>query len=115
MKNVKLLMFAFTAMLFLGIGNVSGQEKEPQTVMMSVIGEFKGSEMSLNLIVISPDGSDYEVSMEKRTLKNRKESFIANTKIIQSEINKWKQKGYKIDQFEILDSDDIRYIIMSKV
>lgn len=113
MKNIKVLLLATMTMLFLGMGNVNAQEKESQTVILNISGvQSLSAGMELGIIVIAPDGSDYEIPLKTRTLKNRKEAIIANSKTIQSEINKWKQEGFKIDVF--MTHDYSEYIIMSK-
>lgn len=97
MKNIKLIVLAATAMLFLGIGNVNAQENNPQTVIIQVFPDLDGAKLTPLLLVISPDGNSYEVSMNEVSVKTKKTATIDNLKILQKEINKWKNEGFVID------------------
>lgn len=114
MEKIKLLLPIIAVMTFLGIGNVSAQEeKNPQTVIIQVYGESKGSEIDLSLLVTAPAGDSYEVPLGTRTLKNKKEFIINHSKILQKEIDKWKKEGFIVDDVSTIYIDSL-VIIMSK-
>ncbi len=112
MKNVKLILVAVVAMLFLGVGNVSAQEKEAQTVIIQSYPEAHGTKLTSLLLVIDPNGNSYEIPMNEMTVKNKKAVWIDNLKILQKEINKWKNEGFIIDGKS--ETNSYVNIIMSK-
>jgi hypothetical protein len=81
-------------MLFLGMGNVNAQEKEPQTVIIKVC-EF-AINIKSQILVIEPDGNSNKLLLDKVTSGNYEESMANNAKIVQKEINKWKKEGFTI-------------------
>jgi hypothetical protein len=89
MKKLKLIMLTITAMLFLGIGSVSAQEKEPLTVIIRVTEESRGRPA---IITTDMEGKVTNIALEK----GWKDESGNNAALIQKEINKWKEKGYKI-------------------
>lgn len=115
MKNVQLLVLTAIAMIAIGFSDVKAQDQQPNTVIIQVFGEMKGTDVVFSLLVTPPDGSNtYEVSMDTRTLKNRKEVTINNTKTVQLEINKWKKEGFTIDGISTIGGADFLYIVLSK-
>lgn len=84
MKNVKLILLAVTAMLFLGMGNVSAQEKS--TVIITGKTDVIGSRYEIE--IIKPD---YEV--EKKISKSKEDNFFASMK---KEADFWLGQGYKL-------------------
>ncbi len=116
MKNIQRLVVTAIAMITIGFSDVNAQEQQqPNTVIVQVFGEMKGTDVAFSLLVTPPDGSNtYEVPMETRTLKNRKEVAINNTKIVQLEINKWKKEGFVIDGVSTIGGPDFLYIVLSK-
>lgn len=115
MKNVQLLVLTAIAMIAIGFSDVKAQNTEPNTVIIQVFGEMKNTDVAFSLLVTPPDGSNtYEVPMETQTLKNRKEVAIANTKIVQLEINKWKKEGFVIDGISTIGGPDFLYVVLSK-
>lgn len=91
MKNVKLIFLAVTAMLFLGMGSVSAQEKS--TVIIRVYEEYKTNS---HIAIVSPDGTIKTIDLKNMKPGNFNESNT-NLSIVQSEINVWKKQGFKVD------------------
>ncbi|MBW7867328.1 MAG: hypothetical protein H3C31_03265 [Brumimicrobium sp.] len=91
MKNVKLILLAVIAMLFLGTGNMSAQEKS--TVIIRVYEEYKTNS---HLAIISPDGTLKSIDLKNMKPGNFYESDN-NLIVIQSEIDNWKKQGFKVD------------------
>ncbi len=115
MKNIQRLVVTAIAMITIGFSDVNAQDQQPNTVIIQVFGEMKGTDVAFSLLVTPPDGSNtYEVQMETRTLKNRKEVAINNTKTVQLEINKWKKEGFVIDGVSTIGGPDFLYIVLSK-
>ena len=114
MKNVRLMLLAITAMLFLGMGNISAQQKQEQTVIITIY-EFSAIYKS-RMIVVDPSGNSKTVELKTITLKSLEETVAANSISIQSEINKWKSEGYEIDGMTANTSGDSKtsMIILSK-
>lgn len=112
MNRVKLIVF-LVVVFFSGTGNVNGQEKNPQTVIIEIYPDAKGMDINFSLLITTPTGDSYEIPMETRTLKNKKESTIKNSKILQKEIDKWKKEGYIVDEVSGSVFDSFM-IIMSK-
>ncbi len=84
MKNTKLMLLAVTAMLFLGIGNASAQQKS--TVIITGKTDLVGSRYEIEIIK-----SDYEV--EKKISKSKEDNFFASMK---KEADFWLDQGYKL-------------------
>jgi hypothetical protein len=85
MKKLKLIMLAVTAMLFLGMGSVSAQEKS--TVIITTV--TSGREITLQVV----DDQDNTTSQMFKFSKDKPEQAILKT-----EMDKWIQKGYEIKQ-----------------
>lgn len=95
MKNLKLTLVAFTAILFLGMSNVNAQNKAPQTVVIRV---YERIAVLSKMIVTDPSGASKKI--ELKTIKNYAfpdDEISFNNEAIQTEINKWKSEGYTID------------------
>lgn len=85
MKKVKLILLAVIAMLFLGIGNVSAQEKS--TVIITTVSS--GREITLQVV----DDQDNTTSQMFKFSKEKPEQAI-----LKIEMDKWIKKGYEIKQ-----------------
>lgn len=94
MKNVKLMLLAVSAMLFLGMGNVSAQNREPQTVIIRIFEFIMGG--SSKMIITEPSGISQTIKLSNLDLK-KGEDIASNQATIQAEINKLKKEGYEID------------------
>lgn len=92
MKNVKLVALATMTMLFLGMGDVYAQEKEPQTVIIRVC-EF-AINIKSQILVVEPDGNLNKLLLDKVTSSNYEESMTNNAMTLQKEINKWRKQGF---------------------
>ena len=108
MKNVKLILVAIVAMLFLGMGNVSAQEKS--TVIITTV--TSGREITLQVV----DDQDNTTSQMFKFSKEKPEQAI-----LKIEMDKWIKKGYEIKQSygyasPLGTAGNIRYesIILSK-
>ena len=114
MKNVKLILLAVSAMLFLGMGNVSAQNKEPKTLIIRTLEFVMGG--SSKMIITEPSGISQTIKLSN--LDYRKgEDIASNQATIQAEINKWKKEGYEIDGISnsvVGDGMLITTIILSK-
>lgn len=84
MKKLKLIMLAVTAMLFLGMGSVSAQEKS--TVIITGKTDLVGSRYEIEII-----NPYYEV--EKKISKSKEDNFFASMK---KEADFWLDQGYKL-------------------
>lgn len=108
MKNVKLILLALTAILFLGIGNVNAQEKS--TVMITTV-ITSGRDITLQVV-------DDQNNTTTEKFKFSKES--SEQAVLKIEMDKWIKKGYEIKQSYgyafPLGAGHIRYetIILSK-
>lgn len=108
MKNVKLILLALTAILFLGVGNASAQEKS--TVMITTV--TSGREITLQIV----DNQDNTTSQMFKFSKDKPEQAI-----LKIEMDKWIKRGYEIKQSygyasPIGTTGNIRYetVILSK-
>lgn len=113
MKNVKLILLTLTTLLFLGIESLSAQEKNSQTVIIRV---FEHHRNESKMITTAPDGS---TNVIKLTAVNALsfEGNENNSVIMQSEINKWKNQGFTLDNLSSLSNPTgaiITTIILSK-
>lgn len=86
MKNVKLILLAVTAMLFLGMGNVSAQENKVQSVIISVFAQG----VSHNKYTVEVVKPDYSVELKEYTTKDN--IHVA----LKKELDKWLEQGYQI-------------------
>lgn len=84
MKNVKLILLAATAILFLGMGNVRAQQK--LTVIVTGKTDIVGSRYEIEII-----NPYYEV--EKKISKSKEDNFFASMK---KEADFWLDQGYKL-------------------
>ena len=108
------MTLATIAMFYMGITTVNAQEKKPQTVIIQVYAEVSTKSI-LTLLVTAPNSDSYEIPMGEIGLKNRKEAIINNSKIIQKEIDKWKNDGFVIEDASVTPGlYNFVYIIMSK-
>ncbi len=85
MKNTKLILLAVTAILFLGIGNVSAQQKS--TVIITTI--TSGREITLQVV----DDQDNTTSQVVKFSKDKPEQAY-----LKIEMDKWLNKGYSLSQ-----------------
>ena len=113
MKNVKLILLALTAILFLGVGNASAQEKEPQTVIIRTFEFMMGNESKM--IVTEPSGISQTIKLSALDLR-KGEGISSNHATIQAEINKWKKDGFEIDAVTVgsIGDSPMTIIILSK-
>ena len=84
MKNVKLILLAVLAMLFLGMGNVSAQEKS--TVIIT--GHTYSNETKYKIETVKPD---YEVEKKESSIKET--NFFA---LMKKEVDYWLNQNYKL-------------------
>lgn len=90
MKNVRLILLLVIAILFLGIGNVNAQENTSNTIIIRVTETpHKGDS---RILTVDMEGMINIIELEK----GWKDELGNNAILIQKEIVKWKQKGYKI-------------------
>lgn len=113
MKNAKLILLTLTTLLFLGIESVSARDNNAQTVIIRV---FEHHRNESKMITTSPDGS---INVIKLTAVNALtfEGSENNSVIMQSEINKWKNLGFTLDNLSSLSNPTgafITTIILSK-
>lgn len=85
MKKVRLILVAVVAILFLGMGNVSAQEKS--TVIITTVSS--GREITLQVV----DNQDNTTSQLLRFSKDKPEQAY-----LKIEMDKWIKKGYEITQ-----------------
>ncbi len=90
MKNAKLILLAVTAILFLGVGNVSAQENTSKMVIIRVI---EGSGAKTGLVTIDSEGKISKIALEKG---HDSDISANNGVLIQKELERWKQEGYQI-------------------
>lgn len=91
MKKVRLMLVAMIAILFLGIGNVSAQEKSTEMVIIRVI-ETSSAKIKPCITTTNSEGKVTKIELEK----GWRDEFVNNQIHIQNELKKWKQEGYKI-------------------
>lgn len=116
MKNVKLILLAVTAMLFLGVGNVGAQENENKTVIIRIIESSKTGAINSEMVTITPTGEKQIISLLVHKFTNYSEVIGENGVIIQQEITKWLKQGFRITNFST-DGGDVyqrTFIIMTK-
>lgn len=92
MKKLSLIGL-LTLMMTVVSFQVKAQEVNPQTV---IIRAFEHNRKSSKMVVTSPDGATKSIELSNVDL-NSFEGNESNSKIMQSEINKWKRKGFSID------------------
>ena len=92
MRNIKLMVLATITMLFMGIANLNAQENPSKMVIIRVIETYGGGTKS-TLITTDAAGKSSRIELEKGLDQSGN-----NAVIIQKEIQKWKQEGYKITQ-----------------
>lgn len=92
MKNIKGLLLATMTMLFLGFGNVNAQESTSQTVIIRVL-ESPGVGLKPCIVITDSQGNS-----TKTELKKGLDESGENAVLIQNELNKWKNQGYKITE-----------------
>ncbi|MBW7867327.1 MAG: hypothetical protein H3C31_03260 [Brumimicrobium sp.] len=110
MKNVKLILLAVIATLFLEVGNASAQENPSKTVIIRVTERRVGGNPAI--VTTNPEGKTNIIQLEKGF-----DESGANALIIQKEIEKWKKEGYEIDGISSSVMGDvalITIIILSK-
>lgn len=90
MKNVKLMLLAITAILFLGMENISAQENFSQTVIIRVTETIRGT--GDNFVTITDSKGKTSVTMLKKGFDISGENVV----LVQKELDKWKYDGYKI-------------------
>lgn len=90
MKNVKLMLLAVTAMLFLGIENVNAQE----TVYIEV-WETTTNKKDSKIIVISGDDTIETIPIDPFKFLI-KENETTNGVYVKKEIDKWVKKNFEI-------------------
>ncbi len=106
MKNLKLLVFAIMTILFVGMGNVSAQENSSKMVIIRVI---EGHGSKTGLVTIDPDGKKSTISLEKG---HDLDISANNGVLIQKELEKWKQAGYKITHVSTSGTEVFRTTII---
>ena len=93
MKNVRLMVLATIAMMFMGVANLSAQEQDQQTVIIRVFEFYSGANSHMS--VISPDGSTKSVQLSDLSLNMKYiDNEMKNGIALQSEIDTWKKKGF---------------------
>lgn len=81
MKKVKLMVVAMVAMLFMGVGGVSAQEKSTVLIKAHVAGEY-----AYVINTVKPDYTTYELKS-----KTKDENALVALK---RELDKWVSEGY---------------------
>lgn len=94
MKNVRLMVLATIAMLFIGMTNIDAQEKEPQTVVIRV---FEFSLAKSKMYVTQPNGETQIIPLDSPKIGNIDEVFPKNDVLLQSQINNWKKQDFHVD------------------
>lgn len=90
MKKVKLILAVVTAMLLLGVSSVNAQEKSTEMVIIRITetSSRKGS----GIIITDSEGKINKIELARDWI----DESGNNQMIIQNELKKWKQEGYKI-------------------
>lgn len=91
MKKLKLIMLVVTAMLFLGMGSASAQEKSSEIVIIRVI-ETSFSKKTPCITTTDSEGKVTKIELEA----GWRDESANNQILIQNELKKWKLNGYKI-------------------
>ena len=94
MKNVRLMVLATIAMVFIGVANLSAQEKEPQTVIIRV---FEFPLAKSKMYVTQPNGETQIIPLDSPKLGNIDEVFPKNDVILQGQITNWKKQGFDVN------------------
>lgn len=105
MKKVRLILVAVVAILFLGMGNVSAQEKSTVLIKVHVINEY-----AYVINTVKPDSTTYE-------LKNKTKDENALV-ALKRELDKWVLEGYILVNSTVLRSlgttNEIIYILIKE-
>lgn len=111
MKNVKLMVLATIATIFMGIANLSAQESESQTVIIRVYEFVMGKS---KMYVTQPNGDNVIVQLESP--RNVDEAYPKNDAILQTQINSWKKLGFNVNGMTSYPSNNGQFsvIIMTK-
>lgn|SRR5690554_875879 len=96
MKKIKLMLVALVAVLFMGVGSVNAQGKNPQTVIIKVY-EAPFTSFKAQMVITEPSGTSRSIDLKNINIKSLKEEVSGNSLLIQSEINNWKKEGYQIN------------------
>lgn len=91
MKKVKLILTVVTAMLLLGVSSVNAQEKSTEMVIIRIT-EGGGA----GLVTIDSEGKTSKIDLKMGQSVN---ISAHNGVLIQKELKKWEQQGYKITNF----------------
>nr|WP_294858947.1 hypothetical protein [uncultured Fluviicola sp.] len=114
MKNQKCGLLIAVVFLFFGMAQSMAQEKDPQTVIIRAF-EFTSGKAS-HMTVTLPDGTINSIVLSVVNIGSF-EGENENGKIIQSQINEWKRKGFEIEAFSTnttYTGGTITTIILSK-
>lgn len=110
MKSVLLIIVTF---VLVSISQINAQNNESQTVIIRAVESWRKSQ----LIVTKPEGVVVSSELEGIYLnKNSDKAYENNLLLLQSEINKWKKEGFKIDgvTHSVYGDNFFTIIIMSK-
>jgi len=109
MKNVKLILLAVTAMLFLGVENVNAQEKNSVLIQYYILG-IRTKSPSYIIQTVQPDYTTYQLS----TKEHGGEALTE----LKKEIDKWLNQGYSITEstpfYQGTDGSIVHYVLVRK-
>ncbi len=113
MKNVKLLMLAITAMLFLGMGNLSAQESQSEAVIIRLIESYALNDGAMFVTHSGKTEKIVEIQKFRDLLKNPVDE---NAVILEKEINRWKKEGFRNNTISVASGTTytITTVILSK-
>ncbi|MEO9258102.1 MAG: hypothetical protein ABI207_06955 [Crocinitomicaceae bacterium] len=111
MKNVRLMVLATIAMVFMGVANLSAQEQDQQTVIIRVFEFVMGRS---KMYVTQPNGDNVIVQLESP--RNIDEAYPKNDAILQTQINSWKKLGFNVNGMTSYPSNhaQVTVIILTK-
>lgn len=110
MKSVLLIVVTF---VLVGMSQINAQSNEPETVVIRMVE----SSLKPQIIITKPEGTVVSIPLEKIRLNyNNDKAYENNSVLLQSEINKWKKEGFKIDgvTHSVYGDNFFTIIIMSK-
>lgn len=116
MKTVKLILLTCGMIFCLGLNNSYAQDSDnKQTViirMMECFSIFKGE-----IMVLHPDGTSHTTAISTLKLKEFGTTSADNSKILQKEIDTWKQEGFTVNGISNASGGDniiFTTVLMSK-
>ena len=111
MKNVKLMVLATIAIMFIGVANLSAQESVSQTVIIRIFEFAMGRS---KMYVTQPNGDNVIIQLESP--RNIDVAYPKNDAILQTQINSWKKLGFDVNGMTSYPSNhaQVSVIILTK-